>query len=512
MTYRCPRQRIGARWGVFSLVVVLVTSLLITGIIQAGMTQAAQQKDDVDGVFGPLVYSFATLQSYQQHMTLATNPLVLFIFDHEGADVPNFWVPLLKNVSEEFYEFGIEVADVATTSEIGKQLMKAMQAASAPVILFFQGVGDTPVEGGVGLKMPIAFTGNVDIPHILSWGLSCISSSVTHRVHNDADLARFFAKHPQYAGLPHVLYFPSMDYTPGGYLALSQHYASDAVFGVVPDAFATPDAMVIAHRYNITSKDELPVLLVLHKASADDGGEADHVVRMPATSAPFTYRRALAFLSTQITDTVAALVAKAKSTQNSYFLSIAENRRMYMARQLIDQQRDIAEEERRRLARQPIVVKDQATWASQCVRLPRGSRCLAVFVDSAQDAAAQENAVNVLSIISHKLLEVMGAEAQNVSLVVVDVQGSTAVRDYFDVGQNGFPDVILITLGRPAKYYNFVGAFSAESLLQFVVAHDAHLGQKVVRGGRTFIPHMVPKLEEVADLSSSGGAGDEGDL
>nr|CAJ2481599.1 unnamed protein product [Leishmania braziliensis] len=455
------------------------------------------------------------MESYRQHMTLSSNPLVVFVFEHNSAAVPTFWAPLLRNISTELDGFGIEVADVPASSETGQSLVQAMNAGSGPVILFFQGVGDTPAEGGKALKLPIAYQGSIDIPNILSWSLSCISSSATHRIHNDVDLAHFFAQYPQYPTLPHVLYFPSKSYTPGGYLALSHRFASDAVFGVVPNAFTAPNATIIAQRYNITSKDNLPALLVLHKAAGDDIGDSnefDRVIRMPDTSSfSLSYREALLFLSTHITDTVAALVAKAKSTENQHFLKVAESRRLYMMTQLIERQVDIAEEERLQVAREPIFVKDQASWAKKCVQLPKKHRCLAVFVDSTDDSAAKEKAGAVLSTLAVRLLEMMGLEAQKVSLVVVDRQGSDAVREYFDVGQNGFPDVLFLSLDRPAKYYNFVGAFSAEGLMQFVASHDAHLAKKEVSGGHIFIPRMAPKLEEAPAMPHSGNE-DEGDL
>lgn len=507
MRYWRSRRERGGRWDGFSLLLVLGALLLLSASVKDGMAQTGRHGDGAVGPFGPLAYSFTTMQTYHRHMTSSSNPVVIFVFDHQGSAVTDFWAPLLQSVSKGLDAFGIEVAHAPTSSEIGQQLLAAMNAGSGPIILFFQGVGDTPAEGGKGLKMPIAYDGNIDMAHIMSWGLSCISSSVTHRVHNDVDLARFFAQYPQYPALPHVLYFPSTSYTPGGYLALSQHFALDAVFGVVPNAFTAPNATHIAQRYNITSKDELPVLLVLHRSTADAGGgagESDRVVRMPAAATSLSYREALAFLSTQITDTVAALVAKAESTQNQHFLEVAESRRVYMMGQLIERQHDIVEEERLQMAREPILVKDQAVWAKECVQLPKKHRCVAAFVDSAQDSAAKDNAVKVLSLVSVKLLEIMGREAQKVSLVVVDRQGSDAVREYFDVGHNGFPDVLFLSLDRPAKYYNFVGTFSAEGVTQFVASHDAQLTQKDVRGGHTFIPRMVPKLEEAVAVPRSG--------
>lgn len=514
MRYWRSRHEQGGRWDGFSLLLVLGALLLLSASLKGGMAQTGRHGDGAVGPFGPLVYTFTTMQSYQRHLTLSSNPVVVFIVEHQATAVANVWAPLLKSVSKGFDSFGIEVAHASTSSEIGQQLLEVMNAGSGPIILFFQGVGDTPAEGGKALKMPIAYEGNIDIVHIMSWGLSCISSSVTHRVHNDVDLARFFAQYPKYPALPHVLYFPSTSYTPGGYLALSQHFALDAVFGVVPNAFTAPNATLVAQRYNISSKDELPVLLVLHRSGADDGGgagESDRVVRMPTTLTSLSYREALTFLSTHITDTVAALVVKAQSTQNQHFFEVAESRRVYMMEQLIERQLDIVKEERLQMAREPVLVKEQAVWAKECMQLPKKHRCLAAFVDSTHDPAAKDNAIKVLSLVSVKLLEIMGREAQKVSLVVVDREGSDAVREYFDVGHNGFPDVLFLSLDRPAKYYNFVGTFSAEGVTQFVASHDAHLTQNDVRGGHTFIPRMVPRLEEAVAVPSSGHE-DEDDL
>ncbi|KAG5465413.1 hypothetical protein CUR178_00116 [Leishmania enriettii] len=514
MPYVPSRHGAGGRWGGLSRTFLLIALLILMVRVRSGVALIGENDERAGDPFGSLVHSFTTRQSFHRHLALSSNPLVLLIFEQDGAAVLDFWAPLLRRISHKFDEFGIEVAQAAMTSEIARQLAEALPARSGPLILFFQGIGDTPSDGGKALKVPIAYQGNVDIASILSWGLSCISSSVTHRVHSDADLARFFALYPQYPALPHVLYFPSANYTPGGYLSVSQHFASDAVFGVVPNAFVAPDATIVAQRYNIASKSELPVLLVLHKASGDDDGgvgESDRVFRMPATSTPLSYREALAFLSTHITDTVAAFVERASTAKSSHLQSVAENRRVYMLSQLIERQLDIADEERRKMAREPIVVKDQATWLKECVKQPKKHRCIAAFIDSTQDPLAEENAVKVLSIVSLKLLEMMGREAQKMSLVVVHRQGSDAVRAYFDVAQSGFPDVLFLSLDRPAKYFNFVGAFSAEGVVQFVVSHDAQLTRKDVRGGRAFIPRMVPKLEEVrADLHSSSE--DEGDL
>ncbi|KAG5463943.1 hypothetical protein LSCM1_00116 [Leishmania martiniquensis] len=490
------------RWDGSSLMIVALALLLLVAGAKGGGVPTGGSGDGTGRPFGPLVYSFTTRLSLHQHMTLSSNPLVLFMFDHSGGDMTSFWTLFLPKISKAFEAFGIEVAEAATSSETARELMNALKASSGPIILFFQGVADTPSAGGKALKVPIGYQGKIDIPSVLSWGLSCISSSVTHRLHSDADLARFFALYPKYPALPHVLYFPSANYTPGGYLSVSQHFSSDAVFGVVPNAFAAPEATRIAQRYNITSKDELPALLVLHKASgSDDGGtgESDRVFRLPATSTPFSYREVMAFLSAHITDTFAALVAKATSTKSAHWLEVAESRRLYMLSQLVERQRDIAEEEQVQMAREPILVKDQEAWSKECVRLPKKHRCIAAFIDSAQDPSAKENALKVLSLVSIELLRRMGREALKVSLVVVDRQGSDAVRAYFNVGQSGFPDVLFLSMDHPAKYFNFIGAFTAVGVMQFLASHDAQLAQKAVRGGHAFIPRMVPRLEEVRE-------------
>ncbi|GET93178.1 hypothetical protein, unknown function [Leishmania tarentolae] len=514
MRYWHPRHGRGGRRDCVSLTLVLGVLFLLAASMKGGMAKKGRNDHEAVGPFGPLVHSLTTIQSFHHRLTYTLNPLVLFLFDRDESEVTHFWMPLLKSLSKGFDAFGIEVAEATRSSETGQQLFGPPDANPGPFILFFQGVSDTPGGSGEALKMPMAYEGKLDMKHIMTWGVSCISSSVTHRVHNDVDLALFFAQYPQYPALPHVLYFPSRNYTPAGYLTISQHFSRDAVFGVVPNAFSSPNATRIAQRYNITSKDELPVLLVLHRASADDAngaGESDRVVRMPTVPKSFSYSQVLGFLSTHITDTIEDLMAKAMSTESKRLLEVAERRRSYMVQQLIERQLDVAEEERLQKAREPIFVKDQKVWAKHCLHLRKDHRCLAAFIDSTQDPASKDSVGRILSLVSVKLLEVMGQEAQKVSLVIVDRQGSDAVREYFDVGHNGFPDVLFLSFDRPAKYYNFVGTFSAEGVTQFVVSHDARLAKKEVRGGHTFIPRMTPNLEDAVAVSHNGNE-EEGDL
>ena len=131
------------------------------------------------------------------------------------------------------------------------------------------------------------------------------------------------------------------------------------------------------------------------------------------------------------------------------------------------------------------------------------------FVDSTQDPAAASNAVKVLSLVSLRLVELLGMEARSIGLVVVEQASSEAVRDYFEAGRNGYPDVVLLSFARPARYYNFVGSFSAEGVLQFVTSHDSRVTKAEVSGGHAFIPRMVPKLE---NPTAKENGGDDGDL
>jgi hypothetical protein len=475
--------------------------------------------------FGPLVSTFNSMDTYQRHLSFSTNPLVLFLFDHDPQAILQFWQPLISGFSQAMEKFGIDVADVAASSEVGQQLQQALGGGTA--ILFYQGVGDTPVNGEKGLKVPIAYEGAADVVSLTKWALSCVSAAVVQRVHNDADLVRFFSLYPQYPTLPHVLFFPSKNFTHAGFLAVSQHFSYDAGFAVVPDAFAEAaeedegraagggdGSTAIARRYGIQNATELPALLVLHKASAEDGGvgESDYAVWMNSSVWEWSYSGVRAFLEQQLNDTIAALVARAEATQNPRVLAAAEARRKYMAAALVERQQHIVEEERLRMAAEPVVVANQAAWTQHCLQLPKGHKCLVAFVDSTQDPDAQSNAVRILSSVSLKLMELLAMEARSISLVIVEREGSDALREYFDAGQNGFPDVVLISLSRPAKYYNFVGSFSAESMVHFVTSHDPRFAKEEVRGGHVFIPRMVPKLESRAAGDRASKDDDEGDL
>ncbi|KPA80002.1 hypothetical protein ABB37_05033 [Leptomonas pyrrhocoris] len=450
------------------------------------------------------------MDSYQRHLSFSSNPVVLFLFDHDPQTVHNLWQPLVTRFSQAMEKFGINVADVDLTSEVGLELQQAIGSGAA--ILFFQGVGDTPVNGEKGLKVPLAYQGAVDLLSLAKWALSCVSPSVVLRVRNDADLARFLALFPRYPTLPHVLFFPLKNYTHAGFLTISQHFSHDAGFAVVPGAFVKDEATAIARRYGVTGVEELPALLVLHKASADEddgAGDSDYAVRMNSTSSStWSYAGVKAFLDGQLPDTIEALVAKAEATQDPKVLAVAEARRQYMAAALVERQQDVVEEERLALLVEPIVARDQAAWAEHCLQLPKGHKCLAAFVDSTQDPAAQRHAVQVLSSVSLKLMELLAMEARSVALVVVEREGSDAVREYFEAGRNGFPDLVLISLSRPARYYNFVGSFSAESIVQFVTSHDPRFAKEEVRGGHAFIPRMVPQLASPVVHDSE----DDGDL
>ncbi|KPI86756.1 hypothetical protein ABL78_4173 [Leptomonas seymouri] len=467
--------------------------------------QRASSADSTSG-FSPIVFTFDSLNSYQQHMSFSFNPLVLFLFDHSPQVVVEFWQPFINSFSLAMEKFGIDVAHTDTTSEVGQKLGEVL--GRAPAILFYQGVGDTPVSSDKGLKVPIPYQGGLGLQNITMWALASISPSVVQRVHNDADLARFFALYPKYPNMPRVIFFPTKNYTDAGFLTVSQHFSCDAGFAVVPDAFLHDEATAIARRYGVANATELPVLLVLNKApAAEDGGvgESDYVVRMNGTTSEWSYAGVKAFLDEQLVDNIEALVAKARATQDAKILAVAEKRRMYMAAALVERQFDVAEEERLRLAVEPVVVKDQAAWAEHCLQLPKGHKCIVVFVDSTLDPAAQTNAARVLSIVSIKLMEMLALEARTVSLVIVERENSDALRSYFDAGQNGYPDVVLISLGRPTRYYNYVGSFSAEGIIQFFASHDPRFAKGEVRGGYAFIPRMAPKLGSPAEHGNDDG-------
>ncbi|KAL7694878.1 hypothetical protein NQL31_004070 [Lotmaria passim] len=460
--------------------------------------------------FGPLVSTFASLNAYQRHLSFSTNPLVLFLFDHDPQVILNTWQPLITSFSQAMEKFGIDVVDVATNSEVGVQLQQAIGSSTA--VLFFQGVGDTPVDGEKGLKVPIAYEGAADLVSMVKWALSCVSPAVVQRVRNEADFARFFQLYPQYPTLPRVLFFPKNNYTHVGFLVVSQHFSYDAGFAVVPDAFATDATAAIAQRYGVRDESELPALFVLHKAAADEdggAGESDYAVRMNTTATEWSYAGVKAFLDTQLTERIEALVAKVEATQDAKVLAVAEARRKYMAAALVERQQDVVDEERLQMAVEPVVVTDQATWVKHCLLLPKEHKCLVAFVDSTQDPAAASNAVKVLSLVSLRLVELLGMEARSIGLVVVEQASSEAVRDYFEAGRNGYPDVVLLSFARPARYYNFVGSFSAEGVLQFVTSHDSRVTKAEVSGGHAFIPRMVPKLE---NPTAKENGGDDGDL
>lgn len=461
------------------------------------------------------------MSAYQRHLSFSTNPLVLFLFEHDPQAVQEFWLPLISSFAQAMGMFGVDAATVMPSSEVGQQLQQAIGSNTA--ILFYQGVGDTPVNGEKGLKVPIAYEGAADLMSLTKWGLASISASVVQRVRNDADLARFFQLYPQYPTLPRVLFFPSANFTHAGFLTVAQHFSYDAGFAVVPGAFAAEsrsgekgdaEVTLLARRYGVTNASDLPALFVLHKAAAEDdggAGESDYAVRMNATAFDWTYAGVKAFLETQLVDTIERLVARAEATQDGKVLAIAEARRKYMAAALVERQQDVVDEERLRMAVEPVLVTSQTAWAEHCLQLPKGHKCLVAFVDSTQDRAARANALRILSSVSFKLMELMAMEARSIALVVVEREGSEALREYFDAGQNGFPDVVLLSLARPAKYYNFVGSFSAEGIVHFVTSHDPRFTRDEVRGGHAFIPRMVPKLE-VAVTPASKDGDDDGDL
>lgn len=486
--------------------------LLLTCIVLASTTTASKAGTVDPATLDPSVHSFSAIQEFQQHITATSNVFVLIVFDDSSdGGTRSIWIGFISQLSHVLQNYGIDVVATGRGSELGQAIIEGYQIAGGNVILLFQGMPSSSPENPQGAtKIPLPYSGEVDVVSVVQWALSSISPFAIDRIENNADLAEWFHSYSRYPSMPRVLLFQKSDQVAPGFRAMSHTLYGDVITGVITNAFGTAEKREITERYNITSPNELPALLLLEKQPMSEGnGEADVVTRMESHET-LGYLTATSFVIDHIPDSFVKGMKNMEATGNSDMLMEAQRRRVYMTLEISQKAANVRQEMQRQAASRPVTVKTQEDWEKHCLRLPeKGSNCVAAFVDSSADAEAETFAFNVLYSLSVKLEETRTpGTSLKVSFVIVDRSRSSALMEYFEVGQNGLPEILLVCLGVPKTYFHYVGSFSAESILQFYLTKTSQ-PLKGAPGAHIFIPRAVPTIEEA--VPEPPGADDIGD-
>lgn len=455
------------------------------------------------GPYGKDVITFDSSDEYHQYLASMTTPLVSVMFDDSNTlEVEQAWRPLFKNLSAMLSPLGIRITSLPKSSPVTSRMQKAADL-QLPSIWFFDGVSRYVTDRSKDVsKLPLQYVGSVDEYRLMQWILKSVSVTFLDRITNDAELYDYFDKYPGFPELPRILLFTAQSCVCPMFRVLGQMFQFDAVTGVVVDTFKSPETAAIAKRYNVTSEDELPAIVVLHKENTFP--ERDSVHRLHVTAASGIRELATA-INTVIPDSMVNILTKVRDSNDRSLYSLLEKRRQYIIEEVGRKQAELAaimEEVTSTVhVKPPVVVRTTGELRKQCIQSQKGVTCLLVIAAEETVTASVDTLHKAAKRITRS---VPPEQTSSFHYVVVPAELATDIISHFEMedSKESLPAVLLFQSLPHRVYYQMPNSFTEEHLVTFVMSRT--LRGSAALDGKRFIPRIVPGLVgedlESADL------------